>query len=75
MKITVVAVVCHMLSPIPDPVCREEIVAAEDMPMEACIMSQAAIADWKSRSIFRGDQWSIARIKCVPGIYAPRDAI
>jgi hypothetical protein len=33
------------------------------MPMQACILSQAALADWKARSIYRGDQWKIGRIK------------
>ncbi len=75
MKITVVALLCHIIAPIPDPVCREEIVTKDDMPMQACIMSQAAVADWKNRSIFRGDQWMVERIKCVPGDYLPKDAI
>lgn len=75
MQITVVALVCHMIAPIPEPVCREEIVVKADMPMQACFLSQPAIADWKERSIFRGPQWTIGRIKCVPGDYEPKDAI
>lgn len=75
MTVTVVVVVCHALGSIAEPVCREEIVVRDDMPMQACILSQAAVADWKSRSIFRGDQWTVTRIKCVPGDYFPKDAI
>jgi hypothetical protein len=75
VQITVVAVVCHALGTIPQPVCREEIVAKDDMPMQACLISQAAIADWKERSIYRGDQWTVGRIRCVPGTYVPKDAI
>lgn len=75
MKITVAISLCHALAGIPAPVCREEIVTRQDMPMQGCIFSQAAIADWKERSIYRGSQWTIGRIKCVPGDYEPKDAI
>jgi hypothetical protein len=73
MQITVVAVMCHALGAIPQPVCREEIVVKDDMPMQACFLSQPALAEWKEHSIFRGEQWTIGRIKCVPGDYAPKD--
>jgi hypothetical protein len=64
MQITVVAVLCHTLGAIkpesvdtsPDPVCREIIVIKSDMPMQACMLSQPALADWKERSIYHGDQ-------------------
>lgn len=75
MKITVVAVLCHSLGTISQPVCREEIVVEADMSMQACMIAQPAIADWKMRSIYRGDSWTIARIKCVPGDYVLKDAI
>jgi hypothetical protein len=44
------------------------------MPMQACMLSQPAIADWKHRSMFSGDQWNVARIKCVPGDYVLKGA-
>jgi hypothetical protein len=75
MQISVVAVMCHSLAAIPQPVCREEIVVKDDMPMQMCMLSQAAIANWKGTSIFRSDEWKIARIKCIPGDYQPKDAI
>lgn len=75
MMISVVVSLCHSLSGIPQPVCREEVVTHDDMPMQACLISQAAIADWKSHSIYRGSQWSIGRIRCIPGQYEPKDAI
>ena len=73
MQITVVAVICHDLGTISQPVCREEIVVKQDMAMQACFLSQPALSEWKEHSIFRGEQWTIGRIKCVPGDYAPKD--
>jgi hypothetical protein len=67
MQITVVALMCHTLASIPQPVCREEIVVKDEMPMQACILSQAALADWKSHSIFSGEQWAIGRIYVIKG--------
>jgi hypothetical protein len=83
MQITLVAVMCHTIGAtiaqsvdsLPDPVCREVIVIKDDMPMQSCIFSQPALADWKERSIYRGDQWWISRIKCVPGDYVPKERV
>ncbi len=75
MIITVVALMCHQLGTIPAPVCHEEIVVQDDMPMQMCLLNQPAIADWKSKSKYNGDQWTIARIRCIPGDYQKRDAI
>lgn len=74
MQVTVVALMCHTLGSIPQPVCREEIVIKDDMPMQACFLSQPALADWKSKSIYQSDSWYIGRIRCVPGDYVLRDA-
>lgn len=62
MQMTVVAVMCHTLGAFvpesvgtaPDPICREVIVIKDDMPMQACILSQPALAEWKDRSIYHG---------------------
>jgi len=51
-----------------------KIVVKDEMPMQACILSQAALADWKAHSIYAGEQWTIGRIKCVPGDYAIKGA-
>jgi hypothetical protein len=83
MQITVVAVMCHTIGAVapqsvgtlPDPVCREVIVIQNDMSMQACMLSQPALADWKERSIYRGEQWRVSRIKCVPGDYVPKQRI
>jgi hypothetical protein len=83
MQITVVAVMCHTIGAVapqsvgtlPDPVCREVIVIQNDMPMQACMLSQPALADWKEQSIYRGEQWRVSRIKCVPGDYVPKQRI
>jgi hypothetical protein len=83
MQRTVVVVMCHALGAfapqsvdtLPDPICREVIVVKDDMPMQSCKLSQAAVADWKERSIYRDDQWMISRIKCVPGDYVPKERV
>lgn len=75
MNISVVVTICHMLSGISAPVCREELAYQADMPMQACMLAQPAIADWKSKSIFAGDQWHIGKIRCIPGNYVPRNQI
>ena len=80
---TVVAGMCHTLGAfvpnsvgtVPDPVCREAIIIKADMPMQACMLSQHALADWRKRSIYRGNQWLISRIKCVPGHYVPEERV
>jgi hypothetical protein len=59
MQITLVAVMCHVLGAvvaegvgtIPEAVCREVVVVKQDMPMQACMLSQAALAEWKANSI------------------------
>jgi hypothetical protein len=73
MQITVVAILCHGLAGITAPVCREEIVIKDDMPMHACMLSQASLAQWQASSIYNSDAWWISRIKCVPGDYVVKD--
>lgn len=73
MQITVVAILCHGLTGITAPVCREEIVIKDEMSMQACMNAQPALAQWKASSIYQSDSWWISRIKCVPGDYVVRD--
>ena len=84
MQITVVAVMCHMLGTVvaesvgtqDQPFCREVVVVRQDMPMQACMLSQPALAEWKANSIYHGDGWRIARIKCIPGgDYVPKERV
>jgi hypothetical protein len=83
MQITVVAVMCHTISvfvaesvgTVPNFVCREVIVIKNDMPMQACMLSQPALAEWKDRSIYHGALWWTSRIKCVPGDYMPKERV
>jgi hypothetical protein len=79
---TVAAMMCHSLGvsiaqavedSLPEPVCREELVIKNDIPMQSCMLSQAALADWKERWIYRGDQWSI-NLKCVGAITRRKSA-
>lgn len=74
--IAVVVMMCHLLSPIPDPVCHEVIVVRAEMSMMECqVGSQIAVADWKSTSVYKGEQWEISKILCASGDYQPKDAI
>jgi hypothetical protein len=83
MQITVVAVMCHALDAIiaqsagslTDPECREVVIVKDEMPMQTCMLSQPALADWKARSIYSGASWWISRIKCVPGDYQPKERV
>ena len=65
MLTTVVVTLCHALAGIPGPVCREEIVTdsrTSEVTMMSSMLSQPAVAEWKSESIYRGDDWKISRI-------------
>jgi hypothetical protein len=83
IQITVVFGICHTIGAtiaqavdtLPDPVCREVIVIKNDMAMQACMLSQPALAEWKDRSIYRGASWWISRLKCVPGDYVPKERV
>jgi hypothetical protein len=78
MLITVVVTLCHALAGIPGPVCREGIVTdsrTSEVTMMSCMLSQPALAKWKSESIYRGDDWKISRITCVPGHYVIRSQV
>jgi hypothetical protein len=76
MKMSVVALMCHSIAGISQPVCREEIVVRQDLPMQACgFLAQQIIADWKERTIYRGEQWTVQGYKCAAGDYVPKDAI
>ena len=55
--------------------CHEEVIMEADGSMQACIISQPALADWKGHSRFRGPQWRISRWRCIPGHYVVKDAI
>jgi len=75
MIIQIVLTLCHSLNGVGE-VCREEIAHTDDMPMQACIFSQAAAADWQANSKFKAPEWRIAKIKCSPGTgYVIKDRI
>lgn len=73
MWVSVVVSICHVLLGEPQ-VCRETIVGQSLMPAHSCIVSQAAVADWKSKSIFAGEQWTIGRTECKPADYVVKDS-
>lgn len=74
--ITVVAIMCQLLGNIAEPVCREEVVTKTDgdSGTQVCMLGQAALAQWKTNSIYRDDKWFIQRVLCVPGDYVMRNA-
>lgn len=83
MIITVAVTICHTLTatagmPVPGPtdVCEERIIMKTDDTgsLTACI-NQPALADWKAKSLYAGEQWWIKKIRCVPGDYQPRNNI
>ena len=43
--------------------------------MQACMLSQPTLADWKVNSIYKSDSGRIERIKCVPGDYVPKERV
>lgn len=73
MQLAVVATVCFALAGSP-PVCRQEIVADSDMPIGlGCLIVEGQLDSWKEHSIYRGEQWFVSRVACVPGGYVPRE--
>lgn len=81
MIVTIAATLCHMIAGVPDmddepeiEVCHEEVLTTVE-DLQACIVSQAGVADWKMKSRFRDDEWTISRIRCIPGTYFKRDAL
>jgi hypothetical protein len=91
MFVTVVAVVCKLMvaqpTIAPDRDCTaeeakvEEIVTDSSMDdtvdfMSCQIRGQAGVADWKGKHpIYSKNTWRIARIKCAPGHYEPKNAV
>lgn len=74
--VTVVAILCHLLVGITDPVCHEVIVVKREMSIMECkVHSQMNVANWKASSIYHSDQWTVANIGCMPGSYQMKDAI
>lgn len=74
MQITVAVTLCHILAGVPVDVCHEEVAVQGDLGMQACMISMIELADWKMHSKFAGDQWRIAKWRCVPGAYVAKDA-
>lgn len=90
MFVSVVAVLCHLLTPTAtiaaDRDCTteearvEEIVTDSDMDdtvtFQGCMVSgQIGVADWKGKHpIYSRRGWRVARLRCVPGRYEIRGA-
>jgi hypothetical protein len=87
MFVTVVAVLCHLITPVatiaPDRDCTAEeskiveVVTDTDKDPEhldfmGCQLGQAALADWKkNHPTYFKNTWRIGRVMCVPGHYEP----
>lgn len=77
MVVTIAATLCTLLNPVTTTdvlACHEEVLHRGDS-LQECVLSQAAVADWKDKSRFRGPDWTITRIRCVPGAYVDKDAL
>jgi hypothetical protein len=73
MKVSVVATLCHALLGQP-PVCHDVVVTEADMAIGlGCLVAEANLDAWKSRSIYAGDNWSVTRLRCAPGGYVIRE--
>jgi hypothetical protein len=67
MQVAVIAVLCNSLVA-SQPICREEIVTESDMSIGlGCLIAEAQLDQWKEHSIYSGNQWTVSRVKCVPG--------
>lgn len=75
MIITLVVSICFQLSG--QPVCHEEVVSKHeaDNPTMTCSLSMPELADWKAKSRYSSDDWTIGSFHCEPGDYVPKDAI
>lgn len=89
MFVTVVAVMCHLVTAqvtiAPDRDCTseearvEEIVTSSEMDdaltFQGCMIGQPQVAKWKGEHpIYAKSGWRVARIKCAPGRYEIRGA-
>lgn len=71
MNITIAVVLCLATATAGSPKCVERIANPNAQSLMECA-NQAALAKWKSESpLYSGDEWRIARVKCVPGNYQP----
>ena len=89
MFLTVVAVMCHLnvahRTIAPDTDCTSEESRVEECITDSfmdnrvnffsCMLhAQIAIATWKeNHPIYRDNHWRVARIKCVQGLYKPKE--
>lgn len=74
-QLTIVALICHIVAPIQVPLCHKEIVLKEAIPTMPCEMRRSAIAEWKEKSIFRGEEWKIESYDCERGDFVPEDIV
>lgn len=75
MFMTIAVTLCHLTFGTSD--CFEEIVTnsnmTEGLTMQGCMTgNQAPIAQWKMQHpIYRSSEYTVSRIKCIPGRYSP----
>ena len=55
--------------------CHEEVIMEAEGTLQACILGQPELSDWKVHSRFAGMSWQIKRWRCIPGHYVVKDAI
>lgn len=74
---SVVMTVCQMLSPIPEPLCHEVIVARSNMSVEICVQNAERVVMSPANPFlteYSDAKWTITKIGCADGKYELRDA-
>jgi hypothetical protein len=74
---SIIALLCHTLQGIPEPVCHEAlVVTTEDGGPQLCAFAQAPVAQWKEHHPrYSAPEWTITGYKCAFGTYVPKDAL
>jgi hypothetical protein len=72
MQVAIVATLCFAAVG-QQPVCRDEVAMEAESIGLGCLIGEAQVAGWKDHSIYRGPQWIVSRIRCVPGGYVAKE--
>jgi hypothetical protein len=73
MFITIAVTLCQLSGPI----CLEKVVVDsnqdDSLTMQSCMFAQAPLAQWMAQQPKFHAGWRVDRIRCVPGVYVPRN--
>lgn len=68
----IIVLLCHLIPGTEIKSCHEEI-AFEHMPMQACAMAQAGVAQWKANGKYSNEEWTVEGYKCASSGYVLKD--